>query len=413
MRGHGDPGGLSPLNRLDIGAYHFGAGPLVFGLSCLTGNYEGQWSYLKKGTATNTRYGDSSFAEAFLDSGAAVYIGATEISPSSQNTTTATHFFNEWALDETAGKAFRDYKRGRAGDDWDRWRIEYNYYGDPKFGALEPAARALQTRELQSAESVVWEPNGWVSLPSVRIESADGVDRAVMPGGRQLCEEGRPMVPYVMVARTYAAGTEVQDVRVLSQTDMETFPDLDLPIGTLAPDLAEGTLDAPVSTFSGWFPTRTHDWQVVPNGDGTCTLQVRVYCFVYDNVAREGRLFRKVCLEVQTLDSGLILTDVGLDQQGYQVGDTVKASLAVQATGKPRDVVAELCIRRYGTGEILAGLPLQQLVGLSGDASLSLQWKSKGATPGLCYVDAWVRALDGQVLAHKTRLFELGAKGQN
>ncbi len=68
---HGWAGGMSPA--IDVGNFPVdfdGAHPIVNAWSCTTGNYEGN--------------NDNGIAEAFIQSGAGVYIGSTEVSPVSK-----------------------------------------------------------------------------------------------------------------------------------------------------------------------------------------------------------------------------------------------------------------------------------------------------------------------------------------
>lgn len=136
LSGHGSSGACSPFGKDDIRTLNLTAGPLVFALSCLTGNYEGS--------------SDEGFAETFFEQGAAAYIGATEVSANTPNNSAGPRFLSQWEPGETAGKAFRDYRRSRvgAGDLWKLWAVEYNYYGDPKFGALGGALLPLLLRSL-------------------------------------------------------------------------------------------------------------------------------------------------------------------------------------------------------------------------------------------------------------------------
>ncbi|MEW6574642.1 MAG: C25 family cysteine peptidase, partial [Bacillota bacterium] len=138
--GHGGPGGWAwvlddfmggcgatnlfvdlPGNPLRLGA----KAPVVFAASCLTGNYE----------AEPGRSG----ARAFLRNRAAVYIGATEVSPTGNNAEMSAAFFRDYWSSTAAsvGEAFTRFKCDKVctGDEY--WRFvcyEYNIYGDPKFG---------------------------------------------------------------------------------------------------------------------------------------------------------------------------------------------------------------------------------------------------------------------------------------
>jgi hypothetical protein len=127
--GHGGPGSWAcvlddwttsdcPIEPISFG----NSRPVVIAFSCLTGNYGG----------------DSSIARAFSRNGAAVYIGATEVSPCNHNDQMETReFWNYWSKTSRIGDALFDLKTWMIERDDSMWRYvayEYNLYGDPKFG---------------------------------------------------------------------------------------------------------------------------------------------------------------------------------------------------------------------------------------------------------------------------------------
>jgi hypothetical protein len=125
ISGHGNSGGASPIGCSWSGEWgNFVKHPFVFSMSCLSGNYRG-----------------AAFGDCLFDHGAAVFIGATEVSARTANNETVRKYFDTgfghyWDIwGERAGKAFNDYKRYRVtqGNWWKFWVYEYNYYGDPKF----------------------------------------------------------------------------------------------------------------------------------------------------------------------------------------------------------------------------------------------------------------------------------------
>jgi hypothetical protein len=118
--GHGNSGTWSWFDSNDFGRSH----PVVFSNSCLTGAYE------------NT-YGAP---ESSFKAGAAVFIGATEVSiaDSEHGFEFARKFFEEYWLPGTScGDALTELKRWMwitADEGWHYTAYEYNLYGDPKFG---------------------------------------------------------------------------------------------------------------------------------------------------------------------------------------------------------------------------------------------------------------------------------------
>ncbi|MCU0915649.1 MAG: fibronectin type III domain-containing protein [Planctomycetes bacterium] len=415
MRGHGNPGTCSPLDNVDVNELSFDAHPLVFVLSCLTGNYEGDWSiYDPNGDVVAHNDGDDGFAENFFARGAAVYIGATEVSPSGQNTASGTAFFTQWDPAQTAGKAFRDYRRNRAatGDaTWEYWAMEYNYYGDPKFGALGAPVAAAAV----AAPAPMPGLGEQVTIPDYEVKTVDGKDHVTIPGGDVLLENGQPMVPCYSMQWELPPGTVVQDVRVRQRSELRTALGLVLPLATLMQDAAQAPLQAArdrvnkeLPTARGWYPAKDLDWRLIPGSGGSSTLIVRLYPFFYNAQTTEVRFYRHYVLDVEVAVSGVQIAALSTDKRLYQPADTVTVSLGLSATGQAADVIVEVVIRRYGSDEIVAGLLLRRLSGLSGSASYSAAWDSTGAVPGVYYAQTRIATPAGQVLDQQACLFTVG-----
>jgi subtilase family serine protease len=103
--------------------------PFAFALACDAGKY----------------IGIQGIAEAFLLKGAAVYIGSTEISYSQDNNEGGDKFFEKWIghhgnPDKTLGQAWKETRHWCSDEWWGEgstfWAAEYQFYGDPKFGAV-------------------------------------------------------------------------------------------------------------------------------------------------------------------------------------------------------------------------------------------------------------------------------------
>jgi hypothetical protein len=108
-----------PVEPLSFGR----SSPIVIAFSCLTGNY--------------VDVPGQSFARACLRNGAAVYIGATEVSDAALNEDLMEWmFWHGWSRTTSIGDTLYDL-RFRMIQECDCWRYliyEYNLYGDPKFG---------------------------------------------------------------------------------------------------------------------------------------------------------------------------------------------------------------------------------------------------------------------------------------
>ncbi len=414
--GHGNPGYCSPFGKGDIATLSLTAEPLVLALSCLTGNYEGSWWRIDPTGAVEFHLdGDAGIAETFFEQGAAVYIGATEVSPSTQNSLAGPEFMRVWDQSETAGMGFRQYRRFRAvsGDAWwELWAMEYNYYGDVKFGAPDGAGALAPAAEpgISVAGEEPLSPNPEIELPDYEIATVDGYDRVTIPGGDILIEPNTPMVPIYRIQWAVPVGVVVQDVSVQQRSDLRADIGLKLPVAVMTIDAANGSAAAEVEPKPGWCPDRQLDWRVVPAADGTATLLVTLYPFEYNWQTTESRFYRKFTLNIETLDSpvriGALLTDSGT----YMPGDPVTVKVGLSAAGEAQDAFVDTVIRQYGSDELVAGLLLDNLAGLSGTASYAAAWDSTGAEPGFYYVETKIANTASQVLARETALFRIASQ---
>mgnify|MGYP006282814815 FL=1 len=415
LSGHGSPGSCSPFGRDDIRTLNLTAGPLVFALSCLTGNYEGEWWWYKDDVVDSHSDGDDGFAETFFAQGAAAYIGATEVSGSTPNSAAGPAFLAQWDPSEPAGKAFRDYRRGRArsGDDlWRFWATEYNYYGDPKFGALGDGLAAAA--EAESEVSIAAEPavpsSPVIQLPDYEVTSVDGEDRVAIRGGDVLIEADRPQVPIYRLEWAVPPEVVVQDVRLFERDGLKTDEGLRLPITRMTTDADRAPLSVASDPQPGWFPQKELDWQIIPGADGTSTLTVTLYPFQYNAQTTEVRYHQQHALEIETLESRARITILLTDRQVYMPGEFVTVKVGLSAGGEVADAFVETTIRQYGSDDLVAGLLLEDLSGLIGTASYAALWDSGDAAPGLYYAETKIIDLAGQLLAHEESLFRIAAQ---
>ncbi len=411
--GHGSPASCSPFNLDDIRTLSL-AGPLVFALSCLTGNYEGEWWWYKSGAVETHSDGDGGFAETFFGQGAAAYIGATEVSGTTPNGSAGPGFFSQWDPEETAGKAFRDYRRGRVGasDLWTFWAMEYNYYGDPKFGALGGGIASASAAEPGVSIAAV-EPlpsNPEIELPDYEVKTVDGYDHVTIPGGDVLMEENRPMVPTYRIEWEVPPGVVVQDVQVQQRAGLQTDIGLNLPLALTTLAAFPEPNGVQIEPEPGWCPGRELDWRIVPAAQGAATLIVTLYPFEYNAQTTESRFYKQYTLDIQTLDSRVRIAALLTDKQTYAPGDLVTVKLGLGAAGQAEDAFVATVIRQYGSDELVAGLLLDNLSGLIGTASYAATWDSTDAAPGFYYVETKIIDTASQILARETALFRLASQ---
>ncbi len=418
LRGHGSPVSCSPFNTGDIGRVDFDAHPLVLGLTCLSGNYEGDWWWIKDGSREDNHDGDDGFAEAFFDSGAAAYIGATHVSSSRRNNAAGPAFFRSWGWSESAGLAFAQYERDKAGtgsESWQYWVTEYNYYGDPKFGAVDDSAKSnVLDREaalVTGSEGIAETPPKTldIPIPAYEVDVIGDEDHVEIPEGDLLLEEGEPQVPYYTVDVELPAGYEVRDVEMVERTGLSTTEGLDLPLMSMRLDCACSERAGSTSPAAGeeWFPTQDIDWRVVPGADSS-TLLIMIYPFFYNELTTGVRFYQQYSFDIEYTTSNVAIADLCTDKTVYHQGDTVMIDARLTNSGDAQSVVVDASIERYGSGETVDGLLLRSLHGLAGDASFSPRWDSTGAEPGHYYVQLVIRDTDGNTLNTKTQSFQLG-----
>jgi hypothetical protein len=402
VNGHGNPGGPSPLKMDYAGEWgNLDGHPFVFSLSCLTGYY------------SDADYADESVGEALLDHGAAVFVGATELSASSANNGAMRGYFGTgWDFSsELAGDHFARYKRSKIGDSnyWSLWVIEYNYYGDPKFGWHDIAVSAPDAGA--AATSVAPPTTLSITIPPYTVTSADGVDRVEIPGGELTDEPGYPEVPVYEVTVNVPLSYMVQDVQMTARSAPSVTQGLSLPIAVAVTDVWSSQLTAAeraaLEDPDPWYPQQDFDWHVLPNNDGSATLWLRLYPFFYNPLTTDARFHSSYDFSIRYTTPGVSLTWFATDRTTYLPGQPVSVEIGL-ASVAPQDVVVEATIHRKASDEAVDGLLLRTLGGLSGPATFCPVWDSRGAAPGEYYTRVTLRSPTGDVLDTATSAFRLG-----
>jgi hypothetical protein len=403
-RGHGTPtrwsdglySGWVLTNSGDFG----NAYPVVIALACNTGNYEFT--------------GDYGIAEHFFDSNAAVYIGSTEISSGPHNDNGGKHILENWGTDKTIGWAFTYSERALPvwdGDNetwWRFWAAEYNLYGDPKYGAVNPPAssQASVPTVAQTQEPL---PSLDATVPDYQVDTVDGVDHVEIPGGKTLLEEGRPQVPYYAVTVDYPLGYKVQDVNLTDKSGLTVTTGLNIPLTTMIPDGSSADASSsPLAEGGDWYPKGAYDWRAFDNPDGSTTLVIQIYPFFYNALTTDVRFYRDYGFDITYTESHVDITSLTIDQDEYRQGDVVGVEIELDNADAAQDVIVSAWIECYSSGEIVDGLQLKTLTGLSRQASFSPQWDSAGFEPGYYRVVATVKDSDENLLDTRTGLFRLG-----
>ncbi|MGD2039961.1 MAG: C25 family cysteine peptidase [Anaerolineae bacterium] len=390
-----DTGDFAGNDALDFG----GSKPFVFGCACLSGNFSG-----------------GSLAEAFLQGGAAVYIGATEVSDRLWNNNACTEFYQRWVDSPlTIGQALRDTKRDITEGDWwsgyegDRWAAEYNLYGDPKYGGGAGASTA--DTSTVAARATPLETMD-VAVPGYEVTTVDGVDWVTIPGGSTLFVPGQPVVPIYTVEASIPEGYQVQDVTLTSRTGLTSGTGLNLPPAALvwdsAPASTAAASTAGVAADGGWWPAGTFDWEVVADAAGGTHLLLRLAPFYYNAATTGYKFYQTYEFDVSWQASDVSIELLGTDRLAYAQDEPVQMDLWLKNEGETQDVLVEAVVRSGDSEAVVDGLPLRSLTGLTGLATYTDAWDSSGLEAGDYILEVTIRDDKGAVLDRERTEFALG-----
>ena len=408
---HGLPDRIGALGTGDIRSKtdFKGTAPVIFGTSCLTGCYENHRN-------PSWQAADDSIPEAFLDEGAGVYIGSTELSAMSTNTALGKVLFPKMVKSTQSrtlpvGWHLADMKRSywNYGKKYRFWACEYNLYGDPKFGTT---AAPTTTTLSSSAKSVLLaEPAEavQVTIPDYQVSTIGNADYVEIPGGAFLLEDGQPQVPCYAVELDYPTGCQVQEVVLDEKGGELSDTGMNLPI--VAEEIAapEGTDDAATGDGQGWYPSQDYRWHSQRKPDGSTTLVLVVYPFIYNPRTTNVKFYKDYSFAVDYVVTGVSIASLSTDAREYEQGELVTLDLELANSGETQDVVVSVVVKEHGgLGENVDGLLLEMLKEFSGQASFSPQWDSGGFQPGYYAVEATLKDINSNVLDRKTEMFRLG-----
>ena len=357
----------------DIDSGH--ARPVAFAAACLAGNYAGD--------------NDDNMPEAWMRKEAGVYIASTELSERSTNDYASKYFFRHWDADESAGVALNNAKIAAWDDDgsYDNgklWAFEYQLYGDPKFGALigalGPQAGKQALGPAAPAATVA------VHIPDYLVETRDGYDFVTLPGGLQRLEPGRFAIPYWEVRVDYPQGTRVGDVTLSALSSPVVTTGLHLMTVTHQTDcIGCPVLPAPpLLDTAGWAPPLDpkYAWEIETNSDGSTTLILKVFPFFYNVVSTDVQFYTDFTFDVAAYPAPLSIVSLKTDKDTLPLNGDVTLNLVLANTGAPTDTFVSAALRQIGNNALVAGLPLKAVHGLSGTASLAIEWNSAGVPAG-------------------------------
>lgn len=380
LAGHGNVSSCDDLSVMDL--YHVvdpfaSTRPFVYASSCTTGQY----------------HGDAfSLAEGFLIKGAGAYLGSTNISYCCTNRWVAKDFYQRWTHGTSLGSVLRELKRSLGDYNWrhpkygyyeDIWTAQYQLYGDPKYGrGAFSLVESQPTGELSSSSELPTTIQ--VHVPPYTVATEEEGDLVQIPGGFAALVPGNPIVPVYDIHVDYPNGSRVQDVRLLDRSDPMITTGLSIPDFQPVPSTSDDTVVSATPSGPGWWPELAYDWGIDENADGSSTLALRVYPFIYNADTTEARFYQDYIFDIDVAMSCVEIVSLATDRIVYAQDELVGIQLVLHNDHeKPAaDVFIEAFVVDESSGEYVDSLLLQMLDDVSGSAYVDLQWDSVGIEPG-------------------------------
>jgi hypothetical protein len=391
---HGAPDGIWPIITDTIPDAINLSHPIVNSWSCKAGAYEGAI--------------DDAFAENFMQAGAGVYLGSTEIALSGEIKAVNNNFYSEyWDLDGwKLAEAFarRESDLLVSSEDYALfmgWFVnEFNYYGDPKFDILSntvlEASSNWDILDSRSTTNMTALASQLITidLPTYTVTEMDGSDIIEIPpdsdlgtyAGTHYLAYDQYRVPIYIHTIEIPAGQEVQNVILTAMDNKISDWGLNLPISEYME--VSTTANTPgrsaqtqreISTLPGhdWSPNfdQPFRWDLSYHQESGATLKLVVYPFYYDPAAQYSEYYRHFEFEVETIPSTLTIIEAGTDKAAYSPGDVVNLSLLVSNdSSTPIDAVVSGTILRGSTGEPVDGYMLTAMLAIVGSGVVDLTW---------------------------------------
>lgn len=348
-RNHGNIGSWEGFGTGSVSSLSFGSKfPIIYSNACLTGQIQ---------TAGN-------LAEAFLAHSAAVFIGATEVSPRSANNTLGRRIVDKHKNGESIGSAFRNAKRSLAGDiEWyttcyqdqvlKRNILTYNLYGDPRRGG---SAKSLKAGPL---EKIVFDPPQEtlnLMIPQYLVETDDdGTDYVRIPDeerGSHLDVVSEPLVPSYQVAMSYSPGTRVADIQLVSKSDKTNESGLVLPISWWNQKVIPGPGDGP---SPGVFPEDDFHWTGIERIDGGQDVMLTVHPFFYNAETTDATFYQTYSFDIEFVSSTVEIESITPTFEAVPVGSIQEFDVhLVNPGGADVQVNLSVDIENVGTNDVVS-----------------------------------------------------------
>jgi hypothetical protein len=243
-----------------------------------------------------------------------------------------------------------------------------------------------------------------LTIPDYEVSGIGELDEVTIPGGQMLdVEEGRPQVPCYVKELEYPEGYRIQEVTMKARSDMKTDSGLKLPVVNFDTAAIE-----PSKIKEGVYPLEDYSWRTWYNEDGTVALVIVAYPFYYDPKTTRVQFYREYEFEVSYVKTTVGIGPISLDKPYYDPGESVRISLQLENSGKPREVAVAASIHEAITEESVADLPAQTMERLGETDSVLLQWPTQGFSTGDYWVRVVVKDPTGNELGREWASFGLG-----
>jgi hypothetical protein len=156
------------------------------------------------------------------------------------------------------------------------------------------------------------------------------------------------------------------------------------------------------------FVGQDYDWKVLDNPDGSSTLLIYAYPFLYNPLTTNATYCRSYRFDLAFSDSPLAVTGLQVQGDAHPLGGPVAVDLQIENRGERRDVSVSAVVKRSDTGEVVSGLLLRTLQQMAGPASFSAEWDSEGFPAGGYEIEVVLTDVEGSVLERRTATFMLG-----
>lgn len=380
--------------------------PIIYSNACLTGRIQDSFN----------------LAEEFLDRSAAVFIGATEVSPRSENNSLGKKITGGHRDGKTIGKAFRDAKRSLAGDiHWyttcyeDRFVkreiLTYNLYGDPMRGGSSGSGKPEQIRQVLNLTAS--EVN--LVIPMYEVETgADGFDLVSLPDeehGDELLVINEPIVPIYRWVGEYERGIRIQDVTLISRSGMSNESGLNLPVTQGFEKDASGPVDLP---SPGDFPKDDFHWTSINLPGGGIELVLTAHPFFYNATTQDATFYQNYTFSLEMIKSSVFIRGVTPAESVLPLGGNQSIDIGMINEGTTLQTVNLIVdIVDIGESVSVATLRVNNIsLGAGAQETRTVNWNASGEAPTHYRVQARIENVErGEELDTAHALFRVGVPG--